>query len=139
MNITKEEITPDMAREYLKKNKGTPEQKELQGQAFELSKAMVETMNASTRIAVVLAGNNVHRNSKKLLTDMKRKLDSAQKDFMQALPEEGKRIMTEQLLDEDHTLQLDACMTMIMNVPKGIRDEIESYIESRYNVYAFKS
>ncbi len=111
---------------------------QLQGQAFELTIGLTEVLRASTRWQVVLAGNNVHLHTKKLLKDMIRKCESIKRDFMQALPEHGKKVMEEQILNDEDTLQLDACTVMIMNVPKGIRDEIERYIEARYEVYAMK-
>jgi hypothetical protein len=49
-------------------------------------------------------------------------------------PEDLEIVKKEMILDEV-VLQNDNVMNMYYSLPKGIRDEIETYIEQRYYVY----
>lgn len=57
------------------------------------------------------------------------------RDFKLSVPSEFVPILEEQMINDEVAIQIDAITDMLAEIPKGIRDEIESYIESRHKVY----
>lgn len=57
-------------------------------------------------------------------------------DLMELLSPESQAVMNSELLDEDVFLQIDGIVTALYAVPPAIRNDIENYTMSRYNIYA---
>jgi hypothetical protein len=48
----------------------------------------------------------------------------------------SQKVIDEELLPAEVFLQIDQIVTAMYAMPKGVRDEIESYVMSRYNIYS---
>jgi hypothetical protein len=48
----------------------------------------------------------------------------------------AQKIVDDELLPAEVFLQIDQVVTAMYAMPKGVRDEIESYVMSRYNIYS---
>lgn len=101
---------------------------------FELGKALAELKTAHTRLTVIANGSKY--GAKKLMQDMAKSVERAIKMMTDALPNKDfLKILEDQLLNDDSTLQVEAVKDMFIALPQGIRDEVEAYLEVRYNVY----
>lgn len=50
----------------------------------------------------------------------------------------SRKIIEEEVMNPDAHLQIDNIINAMIAMPEGIRNEIESYVMARYNVYADK-
>lgn len=102
---------------------------------FELGKAIVELHTAATRLTVI--ANESKFATKKLMTDMSRSVEHSINLFKRAMPNKDYlKIFQDQLLNDEITLQVEAVKDMFIALPQGIRDEVEIYLEARFNLYA---
>ena len=50
----------------------------------------------------------------------------------------SRKVIRDEVMNPDMHLQIDKIINAMIAMPEGIRDEIESYVMARYNVYADK-
>lgn len=121
------------------KIKQQQEMNKISKHTFELGKALVEISNASTRLSVLSKDMGAQYTMKATMKRWVNNLDSILRDLKSKIgSDEFKKIMEDQLLNDEDTLQINAIVDYVISLPKGIRNEIEDYTEQRYNVYAAK-
>lgn len=114
---------------------------EYKTQAFELAKIFSEVRNAETRASVLMREPGVTGQAKHWIkTSIVNRLTAILKDinYLFRNSPEDLEIVKRDMLDEEVTLQIDNCITLMLALPKPIRDEVEMYIEQRHSVYAKK-
>lgn len=104
----------------------------------ELHKILAHFMSASIRCEVLAKHSTAHRQAKHMIKRWQGCADSVLREMKQRVPTEMYENLSNQLLNDEDVIQLDDITTMIMKLPKGIRNEIESYVEQRYYVFAYK-
>lgn len=112
------------------------DEKKLTPESFELSKALSEIHNANTRIEVILNNSAIRFQTKKMLKDWQNKTSSILRDFKMILPTTWKEVFEKELLNDEDSLQLDDIMTMLVKMPKGMRNDVERYAEARYKLFS---
>lgn len=112
------------------------DERKLTAESFELAKSLSEIYNAQSRIDVILNSINVRFGTRDMMNRWSRSLGSILKEFKMKLPAAWSAVFDKELLNDDKSMQIDNCITMMLQLPEGIKDEIESYIESRHSTYA---
>lgn len=107
----------------------------LSPESFELCKSLAEIQNAGSRIDVLLKSPHVNGSSKHMMKRWKNNIDSVLREFKMKLPDAWRQTFEKELLNDEDSMQLDNCLTMIIQLPKGVKNEVESYIESRVAIY----
>lgn len=104
-------------------------------EAYDLFKAMRHMSNARLYLNSIIKDGHVKGQSKNLLTTMDNRLRCNIDDFRHKVSGESLKVLDEEMLDAEVTLQLDSVTDMLIALPKGIRDEAEKYVEGLFNVY----
>lgn len=105
----------------------------------ELNKILVHFMNASIRCEVLAKHSKAHYMAKNMLKRWKSCADSVLREMKQRLPAGRFEEVTNTFLNDEDVIQIEDIVTMLMRLPKGIKNEIESYVESRYSLYVDNS
>ena len=108
----------------------------LSPESFELCKSLAEIHNANARLEVLLSSTYVNGSSKHMMKRWKNNLDSVLREFKMKLPDAWRQTFEKELLNDEDSMQLDNCVTMLLQLPKGMKNECESYIESRNSIYS---
>lgn len=111
------------------------DQKRLTAESFDLARSLSEVYNAKTRIDVILNSVNVRFQTRDMMKRWSRNLGSVLNEFQRILPSVWADVFAKELLNDEDTQQIDQCITLMMQLPKGIKDEIENYIEGRHAIY----
>lgn len=111
------------------------DQKRLTAESFDLARSLSEVYNAKTRIDVILNSVNVRFQTRDMMKRWSRNLGSVLNEFQRILPTVWADVFAKELLNDEDTQQIDQCITLMMQLPKGIKDEIENYIEGRHAIY----
>ena len=112
------------------------EQKHKGALTFVIADIMRHLATAEMKATVVAKEDYVKFKSCEAFKRIANRSRLAIKDLMELLSPESKAVMNSELLDEDVFLQIDGIVAALYAVPPAIRDDIESYVMSRYNVYA---
>jgi hypothetical protein len=112
------------------------DERKLTAESFEMAKSLSEMYNAKTRIDVILNSINVRFGTRDMMNRWSRSLGFILNEFKMKLPSAWSAVFAKELLNDDKSLQIDNCITMMLQLPEGIKDEIENYIESRHSTYA---
>lgn len=63
----------------------------------------------------------------------------AQKEFKRVVVliagEQDWELIESQLLNDEDALQIESINDMLLDMPKGMKDQLEKYAESLYNIY----
>lgn len=105
-------------------------------EAYDLFKAMRHMSNARLYLNSIIKDGHVKGQSKNLLNTMDNRLRCNIDDFRHKVSGEKLKILDEEMLNTEVTLQLDNMTDMLISLPKDIRDEIENHIEGVFNVYS---
>lgn len=73
--------------------------------------------------------------TKNMLKRVATRTDMAIKEVTGLLTDEGRAVIESELLSTDFYLQIDTINTILIAVPKSIRQQIEDYATGLYNVY----
>ena len=102
---------------------------------FLLAKTIMSLRNAETYATVLSREKNVTGRSKETLKRIANRAKMAVAEFTDLLTPASLQVMKEELLPDEICLQLESINDLILALPKGTRDEIESYIQARYDIY----
>ena len=72
---------------------------------------------------------------KHLLKGLVQRLQVGKEQLSKLITASSRKVMEENVLDEETVSALLSIQTMLMNVPKGTLHECETYIRSRFNLF----
>jgi hypothetical protein len=110
----------------------------IQKESFDLFHAYKNMVNAEQHLSLILNSGKVAYRAKDLILCLKRRIDVNIRDIKVLLPPDAAKILQEQMLDNEVTLQMQNINDMCAELPKAIRDQVESYIENYHKVYKQK-
>lgn len=114
-------------------------QRHISKQTLDLGKAFVKINNAELLLRSVYNDLTEEYTLYRNINGWVNRLEWLKKDFKRVFVmlsgSEGWEIMQSQLLNDEDTLQVESINDMLLDMPKGMKDQIEKYIESLYNVY----
>lgn len=116
----------------------TEREQQYKAHAVTLISALVDVHNAGVKFEVLAQEPLVHKGTKKQILKCLSEVNQIRQRFDKYWGEEGKKVMDEQILSDDDTLQLQQINHLVMLLPKGIRNEIERYVEQRVKIYEIK-
>lgn len=104
--------------------------------AYELAKIYSILRNTKVHAEVLMNEKEISGGTKHWIkTSIINRVNAIETDLIGILPPADYQIMKDDLLQDETALQIQAITDMLLAMPKGIRDECESYIEARHNVY----
>jgi hypothetical protein len=86
----------------------------------------------------ILKGNNVKYEAKEFVKGLKRRVDANITALKVLVPREVFDVLEKEMLDPEVTLQMQNINDMCAELPKGIRNQVENYIEGLHRVYKQK-
>lgn len=104
-------------------------------ETFSVFKSFKYMVSAQLHLLSIINSKTVSPVVKDKFRPILNRLNVNIRDFKLSVPSEFVPILEEQMINDEVALQIDAITDMLAEIPKGIRDEIESYIESRHKVY----
>ena len=107
-------------------------------ETYDLFYAYENMVNAEQHLSLIIGSGEVAYRSKELIKTLKRRIDVNIRDLKLILPPADAKILQDQMLDSEVTLQMRNINDMCAELPKGIRDQVEKYIESYHKVYKQK-
>ncbi len=110
-------------------------EKQLKVHGIQLLQALIDVNNAYVRFDVLSKENNVHKGTQEQLKKCLSELSQIRARFKKFWGEEGERVMQEQILSDEDTLQVQQINALVISMPKGIRNQIEQYAEGLAKVY----
>lgn len=108
-------------------------------EAYDLFKALKCMVNADLYLTSMLNSKEVKGNARSMILMFRNRINVNIRELRLILDEEQRKIIDDSMLDPETTLQIDNIIDMISSLPKGIANEIEEYVESRFNVYSMNS
>lgn len=110
-------------------------QYKLRFEVADIGKFIIDVNNAKSRLEVLINSKNVAFGLKNDFRRWIRNLDSILKHFNMLMPVTSKNIMQEQLLNDESTMQIDNCTSLMMLLTKPYRDKIEEFIIKKSEEY----
>lgn len=113
-------------------------QNKISKETFELSKIYSLCSNAKLRTEVLMKSKNVEGQAKDYLRrSIFNRLNAIENDLKALFIEHPKdlEVIKEEMINEENSLQNENVQNLFLALPKGIRDEIERYIEQRHFIY----
>ena len=107
-------------------------------ETYDLFYAYKNTVNAQSHLSRILESKKVGGKAKNFLTMIQTRLKVNIRDLRLLLPAAEAKIIDEQMLDTEVTMQMQNINDMCAELPKAIRDQVENYIESYHKVYKQK-
>lgn len=107
-------------------------------ETYDLFHAYKHMVNAELHLSLVLNSGKVGFEAKNFVKGLKNRIDVNVKSLKSILPPEESKIIQDQMLNEEVTMQMQNINDMCAELPKAIRDQIESYIENYHKVYKQK-
>src|SRR6185312_4342889 len=104
-------------------------------ETFNFFHAYRNHVNAEMHLADILESGNVKYDAKDFVKGLKRRVDANITALKVLLPHEVFDVLNKEMLDPEVTLQMQNINDMCAELPKGIRDQVEKYIESYHKVY----
>jgi hypothetical protein len=86
----------------------------------------------------ILDSGNVKYEAKEFVKGLKRRVDANITALKVLVPREVFEVLEKEMLDPEVTLQMQNINDMCAELPKGIRDQVENYIEGLHRVYKQK-
>lgn len=109
-------------------------------QTLDLANAFVKINNAQMELSSVAKDLGNEYKITRSIREWANRLAWIQGDFKRiVVAMKGREqwdVIQSQLVNDEDTLQMKAIADMMLHLPKGIRDDIEKYVESRYNIYS---
>lgn len=109
--------------------------KKLSGETYDLFKAFKHMVSAELYLNSIARSGKVEYQAKNYINTFLTRIRANLRDLKMLVPTELVYLIEEDMLAPEVSLQIDNIVDMLSDLPKGIRDEIETYIESRHNVY----
>ena len=103
---------------------------------FQLAKIFTLLQNTETYCKVLAKEKSVGNKSKELLRTITFRATASINDFASMLSPESRNVMRSEMLNDEVTLQMEHINDMLYALPKGVRDQAETYLTGLYNVYA---
>jgi len=107
-------------------------------ETYDLFHAYKHMVNAELHLSLVINSVKIGGNAKNLVNTLKTRIDVNVRDLKLLLPAGDAKILQEEMLDSEVTLQMQNINNMCAELPKAIRDQVENYIESYHKVYKQK-
>lgn len=110
-------------------------------ETFELAKIYSLCANANLRSQVITNSKSVMGQAKHFIkTSVTNRLNAIENDLKGLFGDNPQHLemVKEDMISAEVALQNENIMNMFLALPKGIRDEIEMYIEQRYYIYKNK-
>jgi hypothetical protein len=101
----------------------------------EFAKMMSDVMNARNRAQYLYKLLGWEQNTKAALKGYIQRLNFILDDFKRRLPDKFREQFTENILNEEDTMQADAVISMFINLPKDVRDQVEKQLEELGSVH----
>jgi len=107
-------------------------------ETFNFFHAYKNHVNAEMHLSDILKGGNVKYEAKEFVKGLKRRVDANITSLKVLVPREVFEVLEKGMLDPEVTLQMQNINDMCAELPKGIRDQVENYIEGLHKVYKQK-
>lgn len=104
-------------------------------ETYDLFYAMAYMVNSKGCLETIVESGKVKSQSKHFINSLLNRLTVNIRDIRLLLPASETKILDEQMLDPEICLQVENIRSMIADLPKAKRDEIERYIEVQHKVY----
>ena len=103
---------------------------------YELGKAFTNARIACLKFETILNELPPDRKARSFIKEAVRLLKRLELDFKVAIGNEAfNLILKQQLLNPEYSGQIDLINDYLLELPKGMRDQIESYIEGLHKIY----
>jgi hypothetical protein len=117
-------------------------QRQISNQTYEFAKILTDVSNGLLRSEVLCKDPNLPGGTKDWIRrSMVNRLKVIKQDIRGLFNDdpEALAIVEKDMLDPEVAQQIQVITDMLLALPKGIRDEIETYVGSRHHVYAQKN
>jgi len=101
---------------------------------FTIAKIISNLSTAKLQAEVLSREPYMAGKSKAMISRVANRCKCAIEEITDLLGPESKKVIKTELMIPDTYLQIDNITNMVIAMPDGIRNEIEDYITSRYNV-----
>lgn len=112
--------------------------KQISKETFELSKIYSLVSNCRLRCEVLLKSNNIAGLAKDYIRrSILNRVVAVENDLKQLFIDSPKdlELIKQDMISDEVSLQNENLQNMFLALPKGIRDEIETYVEQRFYIY----
>lgn len=103
---------------------------------FALARCIMHLRNAETYAVTLSREKDVQFKSRATLNRIAHRCKAAVGEFTFLLTPASLKVMQEDMLSDEITLQMESISDMLLALPKGTRDQAEAYITGLYNTYA---
>lgn len=114
-------------------------QRHISKQTLDLGKAFIKINNAELLLRAVSKDLTDEYALSRNIKEWVNRLEWLKKEFKRVVimiaGNEDWNLIQSQLINDEDTLQVESINDMLLDMPKGMKDQIEKYIESLYNVY----
>jgi hypothetical protein len=108
------------------------------GKDYAFAKAYIEITNAEMRFADLMKEQKNPFHVKTIAYDLRNRTAALIKFFESMFKPELLASFKEELGQPEVTLQVDYITDMLLQLPKGIRDQMEKQIEAHHKIYCLK-
>jgi hypothetical protein len=103
---------------------------------FVITDVIRHLATAKMKSEILASESFVRGKAKDTINRIGLKCNAAINEVRDMLSPESRKVMDSELITPEVFLQIDGVVTAMYAMPKGIRDEIEDYVMSRYSVYS---
>lgn len=107
----------------------------IQNETYDFNNAFQHMVNSKLFLESIKNSGKVAFRAKHLINKMINRIEANISDITFLIPEAHAKVLQEQMLDSDVTLQSKAINDMLAELPQAKRDEIESYVQLQYKIY----
>lgn len=100
-----------------------------------LISALVDVNNAKVKFEVLSSESEVHKSTKKKMLQSANEMNQTLERFHKFWGEEGKKVMEEQILGLEDSLQVQEITHNAIGLPKEYRDKIEEFTNNCIQEY----
>ena len=104
-------------------------------ETFNFFHAYRNHVNAEMHLSNIVKSGNVKYDAKEFVKGLKRRVDANITALKVLVPREVFEVLEKEMLDPEVTMQMQNINDMCAELPKGIRDQVENYIEGLHRVY----
>jgi len=112
-----------------------PEAKQISADTLDLAKLVLSLERAELYRLSLFKSPSTRDKARDMFTRIGTYIRCATRELTDKLQPEQLRVVREEILNADLSLQLENLQNMFIALPKGKRDELERLIEGHYNVY----
>jgi hypothetical protein len=107
-------------------------------ETFNFFHAYKNHVNAEMHLSNIIKSGNVKYDAKEFIKGLKRRVDANITALKVLVPREVFEVLEKEMLDPEVTMQMQNINDLCADLPKGIRDQVENYIEGLHKVYKHK-